>query len=341
MPTDPTRPEPLTRQQIIALFPEYRHPSYRTTVPDERAADAILALLAAQTRAHEREVAELRTLLADSRSRCDAAIWDRNLWKTTSDAHASVVEADLVPLRALIGESTDPAEAFAALTADRDQRERACIETQAQLKREEQKNEKLAETNVKLNKRANEADSLRAQVSTRTEERDALQADADAARAILAPNFANRGEKETQPLASIAECAVTSHKAWFDSSEKASREAKRAWKEVDALRADEIAAAPADEECARVASAEIATLRAALAAAQGEGERQVDALSKARLVLETCRKLFGGSGMHGPGALEDDCAFALRAVDAALAPPAPGGAFGTKALDNQTQPEVE
>ena len=51
------------------------------------------------------------------------------------------------------------------------------------------------------------------------------------------------------------------------------------------------------------------------------------ALRAARATLETCRKLFGGRGMHGPGALEEDCAFAVRKIDAALggAPVAPPG----------------
>ena len=59
--------------------------------------------------------------------------------------------------------------------------------------------------------------------------------DAAAAREILAPNFARRGEWETQPLAEIAQTAFNSHREWFERAEAASAGARAAWREVREL----------------------------------------------------------------------------------------------------------
>ena len=65
--------------------------------------------------------------------------------------------------------------------------------------------------------------------------------DAAAAREILAPNFARRGEWETQPLAEIAQTAFGSHRAWFENAEKATADAKAARREVRELTARAVA----------------------------------------------------------------------------------------------------
>ena len=61
----------------------------------------------------------------------------------------------------------------------------------------------------------------------------------------------------------------------------------------------------------------------AFAAARVAEERArliVEMEGKVFPVLEACRRLFGGQGLHGPGALEDDCAFAIRVIQRLRAP---------------------
>lgn len=99
----------VTKDQVLDVL-------YDESRDAEHAADAILAMLPDVAKL-EAENAELKTLLADSRSRCRAWLYDRNLWKSTSDAHASVIEQDLVPLRAVIGETVAPVDAYNALRA--------------------------------------------------------------------------------------------------------------------------------------------------------------------------------------------------------------------------------
>lgn len=72
----------------------------------------------------------------------------------------------------------------------------------------------------------------------------------------------------------------------------------------------------------------VATLRTALAAAQGENERM--------------RKAIFSAHVHEHGFPQfSECPMNACATARALASPVPDGAFGTKSLDNQTQPEVE
>jgi len=57
----------------------------------------------------------------------------------------------------------------------------------------------------------------------------------------------------------------------------------------------------------------------ALDAKDQQAEALREALEIARPTLVSCRRLFGGAGMGGPGAMEADCDFAIRKIDAALA----------------------
>ena len=58
-------------------------------------------------------------------------------------------------------------------------------------------------------------------------------------------------------------------------------------------------------------------------------EERAEAIKVARETLDRCRKLFSGAGLGGPGALEADCEFAIRALDrvAAALHEAEGGAL--------------